>query len=116
MADNVEDDGAHRYRRQWQAFRSRRNLIAVLLVAEFLSFLPFMALVGSVERRFFSTGKMFFPAALLFGALYIFTGSRLRSYPCPRCGKNFFGGFFATSKTMLGRNCAHCELPKYGEE
>jgi hypothetical protein len=102
MADNVEDGGIHKYRRQWQAFRSRRNLIAVLLVAEFLGFLPIVALVASVERRLFSADKMFFPAALLWGALYIFTASRLRNFPCPRCGRNFFGGFFATPETVLG--------------
>ncbi len=33
-------------------------------------------------------------AGVLWGALYLFTGSRLRSFPCPRCGKNFVGKVF----------------------
>ncbi len=115
MAENVEDSGEHKYRRQWQAFRSHRNMIAVFLLAEFLGFLPFIALVASVEKHLFSTDKMFFPAALSWGALYIFTASRLRNFPCPRCGKNFFGGFFATPETVLGRNCANCGLRRYAE-
>jgi hypothetical protein len=116
MVDDIEDGSAHKYRCQWQAFRSHRNLIAVILVAEFLGFIPFGALVAVTERHFFSTDKMFFPAMLLWGALYLFTGSRLRNFPCPRCNRNFFGGFFATSKTVLGRNCANCGLRRYADE
>jgi len=116
MADNVGGDGKHRYRSQWQAYRNRRNLIAVILVAEFLSFFPFWILVATIERHFFSPNKLFFPAAFLFGAVYLFTGSRLRRWPCPRCGKNFLGTMLATSETVLGRTCAHCGLPRYAEE
>jgi hypothetical protein len=99
-----------------QAIRSRRNLIAVILFCEFLGFFPFLLLVTALGRRFFSSRDLFVPATLVFGALYIFTVSRIRRYPCPRCGTNFLGGFFATPETVLGRNCAHCGLPKYSEE
>jgi predicted RNA-binding Zn-ribbon protein involved in translation (DUF1610 family) len=91
-------------------------LIAAFLVAEFLGFLPFVALVASIERHLFATNKMFFPAALSWGALYIFTVSRLRKFPCPRCGRNFFGGFLATPETVLARNCANCGLRRYADE
>jgi hypothetical protein len=116
MTDNVDGGGLQRYQRQWQAYRTRRNVIAIVLVVEFLLFLPFVALVVGLEKHLFSTDKSFFPAALLWGALYIFTASRLRSFPCPRCGRNFFGGFFATPETVLGRYCANCGLRKYREE
>jgi hypothetical protein len=96
--------------------RNRRNLIAIVLAVEFLLILPFMALVVGLERRLFLTDRSFFPAGIAWVALYIFTRSRLRTYPCPRCAKNFFSGFFATPETMLGRNCAHCGLRKYAEE
>jgi predicted RNA-binding Zn-ribbon protein involved in translation (DUF1610 family) len=116
MLDNLENSDPNQYQSQWQAFRRRRNRIAALLFAEFLTFLPFVLLVVTVERRLFSTDKMAFPAAMLWGAVYIFTGSRLRSFPCPRCGKNFFGGIVATSGNVLGRSCANCGLHRYAGE
>ena len=114
MPDYIQDSGAHHYQSQWRAYRKRRVWLAVLVCVEFLAFFPFMGIVEAVARRVFSSDKIAFMAAfLLFGALYLFTGSRFRSFPCPRCGKNFFGGFFATPATVLGRNCANCGLPKY---
>ena len=111
MADHTR----RQYHSQWQAFRKHRNKIALLLAAEFLAFLPFVALVATVERHLFSTGKVAFPAALLWGALYAFTGLRLRTFPCPRCGKNFFGGVFGTGN-VFGRSCANCGLGRYAGE
>jgi|SRR6266566_6469716 len=116
MTDIAGVGSARKYERQWRAFRSHRNRIALTLLVEFVAFLPFVAVVAIVERRLLSTDRLFFPAALLWGALYMATASRLRNYPCPRCGKNFFGGFFATSATMMGRSCANCGLPRYAEE
>jgi hypothetical protein len=117
MLDNVKDSGAHRYQNQWQSYRERRNWLGVLLCVEFLAFIPSVVFMETIVRRQFSADRMAFPAAsLLFGAVYLFTASRLRSFPCPRCGKNFFGGFFATPRTVLGRNCANCGLRKYDGE
>lgn len=112
----MPDHSAHKYHSEWQTFRRRRTCIFVAIIAEFLLFLPFVALVAIAERHLFSTNKLAFPAALMWGALYLFTASRLRSFPCPRCGKNFFGGIFATPKAMLGRTCANCGLRRYGGE
>ena len=111
MVSHTEGDKVN-YPSEWLAFRRRRNRIAICMVAEFLAFLPFVGLVATVERRLFSTHNMAFPAALIWGALYLFTVSRLRSLPCPRCGKNFFGGFFATPGNVLGRKCANCGLQR----
>src|ERR1700684_1948335 len=116
MPDNVDDSGAHIYQRQRHSYLTRRLRIGALVIAEFLAFLPFVAIVAIVERRLFSTNKFTFPAGLLWGAIYLFTGSRLRYFPCPRCAKNFFGGFFATPETVMGRNCANCGLRKYEGE
>jgi hypothetical protein len=101
------------YHCEWERYRQRRNRIALYLVVEFLGYLPFVALVVSAERRLFGTTNLGLPAALAWGALYLYTGSRLRSFPCPRCGKNFFAGLFATPWKILARKCAHCRLPMY---
>ena len=47
-------------------------------------------------------------------ALYIVAGSRLKYFPCPRCGARFIWGlgFFSMS---LQSHCSHCGLPKYPE-
>jgi len=116
MADHVEENGVYPYQRQWQRMRNRRNLFAVVLVIEFLGFFPFGILVTSVERRFGLADKIFDRAMLCYGILYMLTASRLRRFPCPRYGKNFFGGFFATTETVMGRNCANCGLRRYAEE
>jgi hypothetical protein len=105
----------HQYQSQWQAFRKHRNKIALLLAAEFVAFLPFVALVVSVERHLFSRRNAGFPSALIWGALFAFTGLRLRIFPCPRCGKNFFGGVFGTGN-VFGRSCANCGLRRYAGE
>jgi hypothetical protein len=91
--------------------------LGALLCVEFLAFIPFVAFMERALRNVFPTGNSAFMAAvLMFGAVYLFTGSRLRSFPCPRCGENFFGGFFATPGTVLGRSCANCGLRKYDGE
>lgn len=111
---NAEGDHEN-YQSKWLAFRRHRNRIALYLLAEFLAFLPFVALVVTAERRLFSTDNMAFPAALIWGGLYLFTASQLRRFPCPRCGKNFFGGIFATPGNVMGHKCANCGLQKYAE-
>ena len=116
MPNTVEDCGAHRYQSQWQAYRERRTWFGVLICCEFLAVLPFAALVSSGEKRLFSTDKMFVPAFLVWGALCVFTGFRLRRFPCPRCGKNFFFGLFDRPRNVSGQACANCGLRKYAEE
>ena len=91
--------------------------LGVLVCVEFIAFIPFIVFMERLLRHLFPTGDLpFLTASFMFGALYFFTGSRLRRFPCPRCGKNFFGGFFATPRTVLGRNCANCGLRKYDGE
>src|SRR5258708_6052964 len=113
VLDQTREAHGDKYQREWQAYRRRRNRLAVYIAAEFLAFLPFVALVATVERRLFSTGNLAMPAAICWAGLYLFTGSRLRNFPCPRCGRNFFGGFFATPGNVMGRKCANCGLRKF---
>jgi hypothetical protein len=106
----------HKYQNQWQAYRKHQTLLGVLLIAEFLAFVPFVVLVVTLEKSLFQTNKMFLPAAIFWGAIYMFTGAQLRRFSCPRCKENFFGGFFATPTTVMGRSCANCGLRKYEGE
>ena len=101
------------YQIEWQAFRTHRNRIGACLIAEFLAFPFFIGLVVAVGKRLFLSGHLQVPATLCWGALYVFTLSRLRTFPCPRCGKNFFGGFFGTLKNLLSRKCENCGLRRY---
>ena len=117
MRNNVEDGGgAHKYQRQWQAFRWRRTWLGALLIAEFVAFFPFLILVATIEEDLFSTKNAVFAAALLWGTVYVFTAFRLRKFPCPRCGENFFFGLFDRPRNVLGRRCAKCGLPRYADE
>ena len=117
MLDNKKVSGAHQYKGQWQAFRKRQARLFGLLVIEFAALIPCVAIVDAIVKRLLPVDRLaFVPAFVLFGAVYVITLTRLRSFPCPRCGKNFYGGFLATSKTVWARNCANCGLLKFERE
>jgi hypothetical protein len=100
------------YHLEWKRYRKRRNLIALYLVLEFLGCLPFVVLVASAERKLFGTTNLTIPAALIWGAICLFTVLRLGNFPCPRCSNNFFGGVFAKHWNLSARNCASCGLER----
>lgn len=110
------------YQIQWEQYRTRRTKIAACMIVEFLAFIPFVGVISVASRRLFSI-NLAFPAALLWGILYIYTVSRLRSFLCPRCGKNFLGGIlgnssllFSKPRAFFGRECAYCGLEKYSDD
>jgi len=110
-------DNAQKYQSQWQAYRARRLRLWVVVFVEFFAFIPFMGFTEKAFKHFLPAGNSsFLTAFFLFAVVYLFPITRFRSFPCPRCRKNFFGGFFATPSTMLGRNCANCGLRKYDGE
>src|SRR5580698_8651700 len=100
----------HPYQAQWQAFRKHKQLITTLVIIEFGAFIPLVAVVSVLDQALFHTRNMAFPAALFWGAIYATTFVQFRRFPCPRCGHNFFGGFFATPQTVMAKSCAHCGL------
>jgi hypothetical protein len=102
------------YEKDWKEYRIRRKRILVLIVAEFLAFIPVVALVAIVERKLFSTAYLGFPTAVVWGTLYLSTGFRLRKFPCPRCSKNFFGKM-GGPLVFFGQRCAYCGLRKYSD-
>jgi hypothetical protein len=113
MLSQSNEDSANNYKSGWETYRRRRNRIVLYMVAEFLAFIPFVGLVATVGRLLFATNNLAMPAAWIWGVLYLYTISRLRSFPCPRCGQNFFGGFFAIPGVVLGNKCANCGLRKW---
>jgi len=91
------------------------------MIVEFVAFIPFVGIISVASRRLFSL-DLALPAGLVWGILYIYTASRLRSFLCPRCGKNFVGGILGDSSLLLskpraffGRECAYCGLEKYSD-
>jgi hypothetical protein len=110
------------YQHEWEAYRVRKKRLVVLILAEFLGFFPFLALISFIDRKLFSSTSLVFPAAVAWTALYVFTGFRLRVFPCPRCGKNFFAGILhdpadllTRPKALWGRECVHCGLRKFAD-
>ena len=87
--------------------------MAACVIGEFLAFPFFIGLVMHVGKRFFSFSHLWLPATVCWGTLYLFTLSRLRTFPCPRCGKNFFGGFLGNPRNLLNRTCENCGLKRY---
>lgn len=112
----------NRYQREWETYRARKTRLVIWMVAVFFGSFPFLALVASINRKLFSSISLMFPAALIWAALYMFVAFRLRVFPCPRCGKNFFAGIFhnpadllTRPNAFLGRECVHCGLQKFAE-
>jgi hypothetical protein len=88
------------YVSEWRRYRVRRRWILTSLIVEFLAFIPVVGAVAVVSRKLFSSNHLALPAALAWGILYIFTVSRLVKFPCPRCGKNFFGGIRGDARIL----------------
>ena len=101
------------YQRQWQAYRRRRTIVLALMIGTFLGFFPFGVLVATIEQRLFHSDKFFFPAMVVYGVAFVLTGAELRRFPCPRCGKNFFGPVYGRQKNPRGRNCESCGLRRF---
>jgi hypothetical protein len=109
------------YQTQWESYRLRRRWIIAFIVIEFLGFILFIGIVGIESTKHF--GRDFsLVAMILFMALYLHTGSRLRELRCPRCGQNYFGDFSALfggliaprrRYSLFGKECAYCGLRKY---
>jgi hypothetical protein len=92
------------------------------MIVGFLAFVPVVGAVAVGSRKLLSSTDLALPAAVAWGILYMFTGSRLRKFPCPRCGKNFFGGIlgdarilFNSPRAFFGQECVFCGLEKYGD-
>jgi hypothetical protein len=76
----------------------------------FLAFIPVVgtafAILEAVGLRNSSVGPAI---AIAYGCLYLGSGIRMLSVPCPRCGELFFWKFFALHAGFRKR-CLHCDL------
>jgi hypothetical protein len=70
------------YQTQWERYRVRRRWIIAFTIIEFLGFIPIVGIVGLLTNKFLGR-NLWVLAAIFYGALYLFTGSRLRVLCCP---------------------------------
>lgn len=96
------------YEEKWHELQRCRNRYIFALLVYF----PIVGTIGFLGQRFV---RSLVPGVVVFGiwaAMLIYLGNKLRTWPCPRCGK----WFSATSWYDRGwfvRRCIHCGLPKY---
>jgi hypothetical protein len=107
------------YQEQWQAYRVRRRNLVLLLLAQFIGIIPFLSFVAFIDRKLFSVTSLVMPAAFVWALWYLSTAFRLRSFPCPRCGKNFLDSIFNSYRNprayLFGRECFYCGLRKFAD-
>lgn len=96
------------YQRDWQEYKRRRNQFWLV----FASYVPVCATVAFVSKKLFDTLIPGFVVAFFWMGLFVFAGTRVRMWPCPRCGK-WFSGTWWYDLSFLARRCVHCGLRKY---
>ncbi len=96
------------YRASWSRYKKRR----VLFVLAFLGYVPICDAFAKLTKRVFGTFDPAFILALVWMAMFYIAGTRLLSWPCPKCGKCFSGTGWQ-NKGLLAPKCVHCGLPKY---
>ena len=79
------------YEDEWKRYRAQRTKLGFILVAKFLAFIPFLLCVALVQQKLFGSKNMVMAAAILYGIFYVSTVFQMRKFPCPRCGKGYFG-------------------------
>lgn len=93
-------------RYDWNEYRKRRNFAIIV---------GFAPVVFPLEVLAFRSFHTFVPAYVLAAAwiiLFTIAWNRVAWFPCPRCGKWFFGKRWGN---MFARRCAHCGLRKYSD-
>jgi hypothetical protein len=98
------------YRQDWEEYRRFRNQWLLVI----LTYVPVCGAVAFVSGRLLHTLAPAFVAAFLWMALFVFTGTRLSVWRCPRCGE-WFSSTWWYRKGFLARRCVHCGLRKYQE-
>lgn len=97
---------------QLSSKRIRTAWIIVFTLVELLGFIPILGVFGLLPNRGF--GKNFWPmAAILWGALCLFTGSCVQSLRCPRCEQNYFDiaalfGSYDGPTSLFKKECVNC--------
>ena len=103
MAAEMED-----YSANWQAYRKLRNLWWLV----FLAYTPGAMAIALLGNYLFGSFSLGYAAAMVWIVAFVILGTRLNTWPCPRCGKWFCATWWY-SKSFFARKCVHCGLPKY---
>ena len=90
------------------------------MIVEVLGFIPVLGNFGPLPKK--DLGQHFWPiATITWVTLYLLIAFRLRFFPCPRCGKSYFGSFLALiggydspghRYSLFSKECANCGLRK----
>ena len=96
------------YSPEWQAYKRRRNQFWLV----FAGYMPVCIAAAFVSLKLFHTLTLGFVAAFFWTGLFVFTGSRVQMWECPRCGKPFSATWWY-NLSFLARRCVHCGLRKY---
>ena len=111
MAGEVSaEDSDDPYAKHWRGYR--RDV--AVFIGTWLGFLPFGAIIDSIDRRLDSKrkrgqgplGRFALPA---YGLFWLYTGIRIRS-KCPRCGRGFFSDGWRYNS--FATKCMSCGLPR----
>jgi hypothetical protein len=95
------------YEDRWRELKRRRNQ----LLFAFIGYVPITLAFGVLTERLFHSDKPGFVFAILWMLYFGVAGFRYNVFPCPRCGKWFFGTWFYHNS--FARRCVHCKLPIY---
>lgn len=76
-----------------------------------LSYLPGVIILDTTLNWFFESTIPVAMIAIAWMVFFVFAGYRMSSFPCPRCGKQFFYKF--PIHNPLAQRCMHCNWPKW---
>ena len=97
------------YEDDWKDYKRIRNQWLFVIAG----YVPVCMIAAFVSIKLFQTLTPAFVVALIWMALFAYTGIRVQLWRCPRCGK-WFSAKWWYNKGFLARQCVHCGLPKYG--
>jgi hypothetical protein len=96
------------YQREWQEYKRLRNQFWRV----FAGCVPVCSAAAIVSMKLFHTFTPAFVVAVIYMGLFAFTGFRVHSWHCARCGK-WFSATWWYNLGFLARRCVHCGLHKY---
>lgn len=112
------------YSTQWAAYLTHKGKIVRLLLLELAAFFPSLFLIAYLQSRQSPPRSLVVPAIYAWLPILLITAFRLRFFPCPRCGKNYFGGvpslfnpvlLIRSPRAFAGWACVHCGLRKFAD-
>ncbi len=113
MAENAKGSPSgvivNGYEEDWRQYKRIRNTFFLV----FVTYVPVCFALAVISVKLLGTFTPALVAAGIWMILFLFTGVRLNTWRCPRCGK-WFSATWWYNLGFLARRCVHCGLPKYG--